>query len=104
MAAVAGAAGPWYQEAKGEPHVPATILGYEVWHPLSTHQLAVDISATVERKLEALRCHQSQIEPTHYDEAFLGLARYRGVMSFTGTYAEVFEVLRTPLSLPAGLA
>ncbi len=95
MAAVAGAAGPWYQEASGEPHMPPTILGYEVWHPLSSHQLAVDITATVERKLDALRCHQSQIEPTHYDEAFLGLARYRGVMSFSGTYAEVFEVLRT---------
>jgi LmbE family N-acetylglucosaminyl deacetylase len=49
MAAVAGAAGPWYQEASGEPHMPATILGYEVWHPLSSHQLAVDITATVER-------------------------------------------------------
>ncbi|MEX1324641.1 MAG: PIG-L deacetylase family protein [Synechococcaceae cyanobacterium] len=104
MAAAAGAAGPWYQEARGEPHAPATILGYEVWHPLSTPQLAVDISTTVERKLEALRCHRSQIGPTHYDEAFLGLARYRGVMSFAGSHAEVFELLRTSLSLPAGLA
>ena len=104
MGAVAGAAGPWYQEASGKPHQPGTILGYEVWHPLSTHQLAVDITATVERKLDALRCHQSQIEPTHYDEAFLGLARYRGVMGFSGSYAEVFEVLRSSLNLPAGLA
>jgi LmbE family N-acetylglucosaminyl deacetylase len=104
MGALAGAAGPWYQEATGEPHSPATVLGYEVWHPLTTHQLAVDISATVERKLEALRCHRSQIEATHYDQAFLGLARYRGVMAFCGSHAEVFEVLRTPLSLPAALA
>jgi LmbE family N-acetylglucosaminyl deacetylase len=104
MGAVAGAAGPWYQEATGEPHSPATILGYEVWHPLRSHQLAVDITATVERKMEALRCHLSQIEPTHYEEAFLGLARYRGVMSFSGTYAEVFEVLRTTLNLAGGLA
>ena len=84
--------------------MPPTILGYEVWHPLSSHQLAVDITATVERKLDALRCHRSQIEPTHYDEAFLGLARYRGVMSFSGTFAEVFEVLRTSPNMPAGLA
>ncbi|CAK6696111.1 1D-myo-inositol 2-acetamido-2-deoxy-alpha-D-glucopyranoside deacetylase [Synechococcus sp. CBW1107] len=104
MNAVAGAAGPWYQESTGEPHRPATILGYEVWHPLSSHELAVDITATVERKMDALRCHRSQIESMHYDEAFLGLARYRGVMSFAGSHAEVFEVLRTPLSLPAGLA
>ena len=104
MSAVAGAAGPWYQESIGEPHLARTILGYEVWHPLNTYQLSVDITTTVERKLAALRCHRSQIEATHYDEASLGLARYRGVMSFSSTHAEVFEVLRTSLGLPEGLA
>ena len=104
MSAVAGAAGPWYQESIGEPHLPGTILGYEVWHPLNIYQLSVDITTTVERKLAALRCHRSQIEATNYDEASLGLARYRGVMSFSSTHAEVFEVLRTSLSIPEGLA
>jgi len=104
MSAVAGAAGPWYQESIGEPHLAGTILGYEVWHPLNIYQLSVDITTTVERKLAALRCHRSQIEATHYDEASLGLARYRGVMSFSSTHAEVFEVLRTSLGLPEGLA
>ena len=104
MSAVAGAAGPWYQESIGEPHLPGTILGYEVWHPLNIYQLSVDITTTVERKLAALRCHRSQIEATNYDEASLGLARYRGVMSFSSTHAEVFEVLRTSLGLPEGLA
>ena len=104
MSAVAGAAGPWYQESIGEPHLAGAILGYEVWHPLNTFQLSVDITTTVERKLAALRCHRSQIEATHYDEASLGLARYRGVMSFSSTHAEVFEVLRTSLGLPEGLA
>jgi N-acetylglucosamine malate deacetylase 1 len=104
MSAVAGAAGPWYQESIGKPHLASTILGYEVWHPLNTFQLSVDITTTVERKLAALRCHQSQIESTHYDEAALGLARYRGVMSFSSTHAEVFEVLRTSINLPEGLA
>ena len=104
MSAVAGAAGPWYQESIGEPHLARTILGYEVWHPLNTYQLSVDITTTVERKLAALRCHRSQIEATHYDEASLGLARYRGVMSFSSTHAEVFEVLLTSLGLPEGLA
>jgi LmbE family N-acetylglucosaminyl deacetylase len=104
MGAVAGAAGPWYQESIGKPHLADTILGYEVWHPLNTFQLSVDITTTLERKLAALRCHQSQIAATHYDEASLGLARYRGVMSFSSTHAEVFEVLRTSLGLPEGLA
>ena len=104
MSAVAGAAGPWYQESIGKPHLASTILGYEVWHPLNTFQLSVDITTTVERKLAALRCHQSQIESTHYDEAALGLARYRGVKSFSRSHAEVFEVLRTSINLPEGLA
>jgi hypothetical protein len=56
----------------------------------------VDITTTVERKLAALRCHQSQIEATHYDEASLGLARYRGVMSFSSTYAEVLKCCAPP--------
>jgi N-acetylglucosamine malate deacetylase 1 len=29
MSAVAGAAGPWYQESIGKPHLASTILGYE---------------------------------------------------------------------------
>ena len=97
MSAIAGAAGPWYQEASGDPHMPNMILGYEVWHPLADFQMAVDITSTIDRKLQSLRCHRSQIGPTRYDEAFQGLARYRGIMSFSGKYAEVFEVMRTEL-------
>lgn len=94
MGALKGAAGPWFQDAEGEPWTPETVLGYEVWHPLEQFELAVDITATIGKKVGALRCHRSQVVRIPYDDAFKGLARYRGVMSGAGDYAEVFEVIR----------
>jgi LmbE family N-acetylglucosaminyl deacetylase len=96
LSALIAASGPWYQEAKGSPWKVGTVLGYEVWHPLEVHQMAIDISRTLPRKLEALRCHASQMTAIRYDEAVAGLARYRGVMTGVGTHAEVFEVLEQP--------
>lgn len=95
MGAVQAAAGPWFQEAEGEPWVVKHILGYEVWHPMQAYQYASNISAEISVKLAALACFKSQMGPTHYDEAFKGLARYRAVMSWQGEYAEVFEVIKT---------
>jgi hypothetical protein len=37
---------------------------------------------------------EKQISAVAYEDAFRGLARYRGVMSGAGDYAEVFEVIR----------
>jgi len=88
------ASGPWFQEARGEPWSPEIVLGYEVWHPLGRYELAVDIGATLETKLEALACHRSQTASVRYDEAVRGLARWRGVMSLSGGDAEVFEVIK----------
>lgn len=94
LSAITGAAGPWYQEAAGDPWSPKTVLGYEVWHPIPNYQIAVDISGTIEQKMRALSHYRSQIGTIKYDEAFLGLARYRGVMSMAGKYAEVFDIMK----------
>lgn len=107
LSALTAAGGPWYPASRdaaagllkdppfeSKPWVSGTVLGYEVWQPLNEHQLAVDITETIETKVAALRCHVSQVGPTRYDEAARGLARYRGVMAFSGDYAEVFEVIR----------
>ncbi len=91
---LSGAAGPGYQEAKGEPWTVETILGYEVWHPITNYQLVEYITNTIQKKMGALVCYKSQVETTKYDKAFEGLARYRGVMTW-GKYAEVFEVIKT---------
>lgn len=62
---------------------------------MQQYQLAVDITDTLQIKMAALACYPSQIGPTQYHQAFEGLARYRGVMSLQGKYAEVFEVIKT---------
>lgn len=95
LSAITAAAGPWYQEVAGSPWSPKAVLGYEVWQPIPTYQLAVDISEAIELKTGALSRYRSQIGTIKYDEAFLGLARYRAVMSMTGKYAEVFDVMKT---------
>lgn len=94
LEAVQAGSGPWFQEAGGDPWSPEIILGYEVWHPLGHYELAVDISETLETKMKALACHRSQTATVRYDQAFRGLARWRGVMSLSGGDAEVFEVIK----------
>ena len=92
--AIIHASGPWYQETKEKPWDTPVVLGYEVWFPMNKWQTAVDITDTIEFKLKALACHQSQIEDVKYDEAFGGLARYRGEMTFASKYAEAFEIIK----------
>tara|TARA_B100000749_G_scaffold280897_1_gene280800 strand:+ start:77475 stop:78140 length:666 start_codon:yes stop_codon:yes gene_type:complete len=96
MGAIRIAAGPWYQEAVGDPHKVEAIYGYEVWHPLNDWQLSVDVTPFFETKVRALQCHKSQLQDMDYVKAVRGLASYRAAMQGAGEYAEVFEVLRTP--------
>ncbi len=94
MAALDGASGPWYSEVTEEPHMVANVFGYEVWTPIAKPQTFVDISTVIQKKIEALRMHASQLKEIAYDEAILGLARYRGVMGRKSAYSEAFEVIR----------
>lgn len=94
MEACKRAAGPWFQNCGSEPWSTSTILGYEVWTPLQTYNLIVDISDYMDIKLTALREHQSQIATLAYDEAVQGLNRYRGVMSGAGKYGECFQLIK----------
>jgi LmbE family N-acetylglucosaminyl deacetylase len=63
---------------------------YEVWSTLWPNR-AVDISAVVEKKREAIRCYASQVANMSYVEAALGLNRYRGLRVHVD-YAEGFYV------------
>jgi LmbE family N-acetylglucosaminyl deacetylase len=94
MEAIRRAAGPWYQECPGEPWTVATVLGYEVWTPIAAPGIAIDISAFMDRKLAALREHQSQLIGYAYDEAITGLNRYRAVMNSRCQYCECFQLLK----------
>ncbi|MCX5780694.1 MAG: PIG-L family deacetylase [Firmicutes bacterium] len=91
------AAGPWYPQCGREPWQVNTILGYEVWTPLTEVGFSLDISAFIALKLEALRLHRSQTESISYDQAVQGLNRYRGVMTGRGDYCECFQVLQAQI-------
>lgn len=67
------------------------LRGYEVWTPLGRPDLFCDITAVMHRKLQALRCYQSQLALVRYDQAIRGLNRYRGAMT-GGGYKEAFAV------------
>ena len=82
--------------------LPANILAptvwmYEVWTPIQRMDHIVDISAYVETKRKAILAYKSQCEVLAFDEAILGLNRYRGEMHSWpgGDYAEVFKKLTT---------
>jgi LmbE family N-acetylglucosaminyl deacetylase len=67
------------------------IRGYEVWTPLSEYSVVVDISAVMPRKLEAIRCHASQLADFDYAHAAQSLNAFRGVLAARVPFAEVFE-------------
>lgn len=84
--------------------VEAVVWQYEVWTPLQRPDRFVDVSGSIDRKLAAIRRYRSQCEIMRFDEACLGLNRYRGEMHSWpgGDYAEAFaafgrdETLRRP--------
>jgi N-acetylglucosamine malate deacetylase 1 len=69
------------------------IRGYEVWTPLREFAVVVDISAVMPRKLQAIRCHASQLADLDYAHAAQSLNAYRGVMASRTAFAEVFETI-----------
>ncbi len=70
-------------------------LMFEVWTPLQRMDEIVDISRYIKTKLAAIRAHKSQCDVVQFDEAFLGLSRYRGELHSWpgGDYAEIFTLL-----------
>jgi LmbE family N-acetylglucosaminyl deacetylase len=74
----------------GQPWKVRILLAYEIWSPLAEYNHIVDITPYMSLKINALRCHQSQVQVIAYDQGIIGLNRYRGVTSGKGTYCECF--------------
>jgi LmbE family N-acetylglucosaminyl deacetylase len=75
---------------------PPLVLTFEVWTPLEQFERLVDISPYADVKLSAIRAYLSQCAIVRFDEAGLGLSRYRGEMHNWhrgGGYAEAFGKL-----------
>jgi N-acetylglucosamine malate deacetylase 1 len=72
---------------------PSEIRQYEIWSPVIRIDHVVDISEAIDDKLRAIRAYRSQCAVMRFDDAFAGLARYRGEMHSWpgGAYAEVFS-------------
>jgi N-acetylglucosamine malate deacetylase 1 len=51
---------------------------YEAWSPLWPN-VAVDVTGVLDTKVAALRCHRSQLLGLDYEQAIVGLNRYRGL-------------------------
>jgi LmbE family N-acetylglucosaminyl deacetylase len=68
---------------------------YEVWTPLQILDEIIDITSTIEVKLQAVRMYRCQCDVLSFDDAVQGLNRYRGEMHCwpEGEYAEVFRRL-----------
>lgn len=83
---------PVVRQALEHCTIPApTLLTYEVWSPLAAWYHVEDIRAVMRRKLQAIRCYESQIAQLRYDQAARGLALYRGAVAGGCRYAEVFN-------------
>lgn len=69
---------------------------YEVWTPIQKIDHIVDISDNIDIKQRAIQAHHSQCSVLKFDEAILGLNRYRGEMHSWpgGDYAEIFKVMK----------
>lgn len=83
---------PEAPDLENDPWQVSTIYGYELRPPMTQHEMAVNITATMESKREAIMIY-SDLPGADYADAMQGLAAYRGATSRAGKYAEVFEIL-----------
>ena len=83
-----------FQEYKGTPWHTDAVLTYEVWTPLLHFNYVEDISNFINKKIAALKKHESQLKIARYDEAFQGLATYRGALTGKGKHCEVFKITK----------
>ena len=91
----------WHPDHAAVPHIVRAalggtglrprLLGYEVWSPMPAHDHVQDVTASMARKLAAIRCYPSQLAAFDYARAVRGLNRFRGVMAARTRFAEVFS-------------
>lgn len=83
-----------FAKLERKENIPVVLM-YEVWTPIQRMDHIIDISDYVNLKRKAILAHKSQCDLMKFDEAILGLNRYRGEMNSVsgGDYAEVFVLM-----------
>lgn len=71
-------------------HSKAQIYQYELWTPLKQPTHILNISYFMEKKIELIKCYESQINELNYLDAIIGLNQYRGIMEHM-KYAECYK-------------
>lgn len=86
----------------GRPAPPATIIGYEVWSPISRPALTIDFDIDVlRRKRVAAEQYVTEAGRLDIGRAIEGLAAYRGTMHSGGPWAEAYTLERgATMTLP----
>lgn len=75
-----------------EPHKVCSALGYEVWTPISSPQLHVDITDFMEIKRQAMQLYGSQLRQKDFIAMFQGLNKFRAITTGGNGYTEAFEI------------
>ncbi len=65
---------------------------YEVWSPLHANRI-INVDATIDQKISALRSYRSQIEINDYPTKIRALAQYRSIHIPNSKHAEAFLAL-----------
>jgi len=69
------------------------IMLFEVWTPFAPN-VVIKISSEMNKKIEAIRCYQSQLDNIDYEKSIEGLNRYRSIYHFQGKeFCEAFMLL-----------
>lgn len=65
------------------------IMLYEVWSALAMPNVYINISDLIDKKMEMINCHKSQVEQKDYTSKAIGINAYRG-LPHDIDYAEAF--------------
>ncbi|MDE6662374.1 MAG: PIG-L family deacetylase [Lachnospiraceae bacterium] len=92
-----------YQALKMQEVTNVEIYLYEVHAPLQEVTHIMDITKAMEKKLDFIRCHQSQLSSLQYDKMAKSLAQYRALQNrVDGCYYEAYTFMSPVDELDSG--
>jgi len=81
-------------EKQDSPWKVDFVIGYEVWTPISSPQLFVNITNVIKTKEEAMKIYKSQLNQKDFISMFKGLNKFRSISAGCNGFSEAFEVYK----------